>query len=82
MHLALTGRHVEIAACLVNVNQCASFLASKVGISPLYLAVEAGNVPLVVSKLRTTSNEGRKTNFDFVHVALKAKSRNPSLGDE
>lgn len=47
MHLALTGRHVKIAACLVNVNQCASFLANKDGISPLYLAAEAGNVPLV-----------------------------------
>lgn len=85
MHLALTGRNVEIAACLVNVYQRASFLANKEGISPLYLAVEAGNVSLVKEMLKTTGSnilEGRKTSFNsqlegrkfLVHVALKAKN--------
>ncbi|CAH8295221.1 unnamed protein product [Eruca vesicaria subsp. sativa] len=85
LHLALTGRNVEIAACLVNLNQRASFLANKDGISPLYLAVEAGNVSLVKAMLKTTNSnglEGRKYNFNsqlegkkfLVHVALKGKN--------
>ncbi|CAN8247925.1 unnamed protein product [Cochlearia groenlandica] len=39
MHLALTGHHVEIAACLVNVNQCASFFANKDGV---YISIVFG----------------------------------------
>ena len=72
-------RLMEIAACLVNANQHVSFLANKDGISPLYLAVLAGNVSLVNAMLNVqgkTSDlasqlEGRKS---LVHAALKAKN--------
>lgn len=44
-------RLLETAACLVNGDQSVSFLANKDGISPLYLAVLAGNVSLVEDML-------------------------------
>lgn len=70
---------METAACLVNASQHVSFLANKDGISPLYLAVLAGNVSLVNAMLNVqgkTSDlasqlEGRKS---LVHAALKAKT--------
>lgn len=75
---------METAACLVKVNQHAWFLANKDGVSPLYMATEAGNVSLVNAMLElpgnnvqgNTSNlasqlEGRKS---LVHAALKAKN--------
>lgn len=75
-------RLMEIAACLVNANQHVSFLENKDGISPLYLAVLAGNVSLVNAMLNRSGNnvqsknltselEGRKS---LVHAALMAKS--------
>nr|VDC58309.1 unnamed protein product [Brassica rapa] len=72
-------RLMETAACLVNASQHVSFLANKDGISPLYLAVLAGNVSLVNAMLNVqgkTSDlasqlEGRKS---LVHAALKAKT--------
>ncbi|XP_013607471.1 PREDICTED: uncharacterized protein LOC106314072 [Brassica oleracea var. oleracea] len=74
-------RLMEIAACLVNANQHVSFLANKDGISPLYLAVLAGNVSLVNAMLNVQGKnsdlasqlEGRKS---LVHAALKAKNTN------
>uniref|UniRef100_A0A0D2ZTJ1 PGG domain-containing protein n=1 Tax=Brassica oleracea var. oleracea TaxID=109376 RepID=A0A0D2ZTJ1_BRAOL len=73
---------METAACLVSADQRASFLANKNGISPLYLAIEAGNVSLVNAMLNRSGNnvqsknltselEGRKS---LVHAALMAKS--------
>ncbi|KAL0746389.1 hypothetical protein Bca101_028391 [Brassica carinata] len=72
-------RLMEIAACLVNANQHVSFLENKDGISPLYLAVLAGNVSLVNAMLNVQGKtsglasqlEGRKS---LVHAALKAKN--------
>ncbi|KAF8112207.1 hypothetical protein N665_0066s0079 [Sinapis alba] len=77
-------RLMETAACLVNANQRVSFLANKDGISPLYLAVLAGNVSLVNAMLSRPDNsvegktsdlasqlEGRKS---LVHAALVAKN--------
>ncbi|CAN6861527.1 unnamed protein product [Brassica oleracea] len=80
LHLAsFQTRLMEIAACLVNANQHVSFLANKDGISPLYLAVLAGNVSLVNAMLNVQGKnsdlasqlEGRKS---LVHAALKAKN--------
>ncbi|VVB07119.1 unnamed protein product [Arabis nemorensis] len=72
-------RLIETAVCLVNANQGASFLANSEKISPLYLAVEAGNLSLVnamLNHLGETSTfasqlEGTKS---LVHAALKSKN--------
>ncbi|XP_056849939.1 protein ACCELERATED CELL DEATH 6-like isoform X2 [Raphanus sativus] len=76
-----TSALMKTAACLVNANQRVSFIANKDGISPMYLAVLAGNVSLVNSMLKHPSHnniqglasqlEGRKS---LVHAALKAKN--------
>ncbi|KAJ0264981.1 Ankyrin repeat family protein [Hirschfeldia incana] len=79
-----TSALMKTAACLVNANQRVSFIANKDGISPMYLAVLAGNVSLVNSMLKHPANniqgntsylasqlEGRKS---LVHAALKAKN--------
>ncbi|EOA20152.1 hypothetical protein CARUB_v10000444mg [Capsella rubella] len=59
LHAALKDRHMETAACLLKANQQASFLANKDNISPLYFAVEGGDVSLVRAMLNTRGNEGR-----------------------
>jgi|APAra0007618407_1042631.scaffolds.fasta_scaffold24538_2 hypothetical protein len=62
MHLALKGRHVEIAACLVNVT---SFLPIEMEYLPSLWQCEVGNVPLAIAILRTTGNKGeRRTLID------------------
>ena len=84
LHLALKHRNMETAACLVNAGLQASFLANKDGISPLFMAVEAGAVSLVKAMLKVTDNdglEGRTSNLDshlegrkcLVHAALRAR---------
>ncbi|KAL9285588.1 putative ankyrin repeat-containing domain, PGG domain, protein accelerated cell death 6 [Arabidopsis thaliana] len=86
LHLALKGDNVKTATFLVNTDQRASFLANKDGISPLYMAVEAGKVSLVKAMLKTTKNdglEGRDSNLIshlegrkyLVHAALKARKK-------
>ena len=40
---------MKVALFLVKANKQASFLASKDGISPLYLAVEAGGKKIIAS---------------------------------
>jgi len=75
---------METAACLVNANQDVSFLANKDEISPLYLAVEAGNVSLVNAMLNSHVNNVQDKTFNLatqlkgrkslVHAALKAKN--------
>ncbi|ESQ38030.1 hypothetical protein EUTSA_v10028559mg [Eutrema salsugineum] len=83
LHLALKSHQMKIASCLVKANKGASFLANKVGISPLYLAVEAGKVSLVKEMLKSTCNDGtkgRNTTLDsrlegrryLAHAALKS----------
>ncbi|XP_024009935.1 protein ACCELERATED CELL DEATH 6 [Eutrema salsugineum] len=96
LHLVLKelhnkDRYWSVASSLIHANRCASFLANKDGISPLYLAVEAGEEVLVKAMLRTRDNdrlEGRKF---LVHKALKARRTDildlildeyPSLEDE
>lgn len=78
LNLALKGRQMEVAFSLVNANQQASFLASKDGISPLYLAVEAGHVSLVKAMLGNDGPEGRNFNLEgrqyLAHAALKSMS--------
>lgn len=85
LHAALKAHHMAIAASLTKANQQASFLANKNNISPLYLAVESGNVSLVRAMLNTTCNddlERRDSNLhsklegrrNLVHAALKAKN--------
>ncbi|XP_020876454.1 protein ACCELERATED CELL DEATH 6-like [Arabidopsis lyrata subsp. lyrata] len=54
LHLALRDNNVKTATFLVNTDQRASFLANKDGISPLYMALEAGKVSLVKAMLKTT----------------------------
>ncbi|KAG7557744.1 Ankyrin repeat [Arabidopsis suecica] len=86
LHLALRNKNVKTATFLVNTDQQASFLANKDGISPLYMAVEAGKVSLVKAMLKTTKNdglEGRDSNLNsqlegrkyLVHAALKARNK-------
>ncbi|CAA7053505.1 unnamed protein product [Microthlaspi erraticum] len=75
---------MEIAACLVKANQQASFLANKDGVSPLYMAIEAGNISLVNAMLNLPDNNVQGKTFDvasrlegrksLVHAALKAKN--------
>ncbi|CAA7047022.1 unnamed protein product [Microthlaspi erraticum] len=89
LHAALKGLHLETALSLVNANQLLPFLANKDGISPLYMAVEAGGLALVKAMLKGLGNnvhgqvsylasklEGRKS---LVHAALKAKNRGFSV---
>uniref|UniRef100_A0A1J3FW07 Ankyrin repeat-containing protein n=1 Tax=Noccaea caerulescens TaxID=107243 RepID=A0A1J3FW07_NOCCA len=84
LHASLKRGHQETSLCLVNANQLASFLDNNAGISPLYMAVEAGGLALVKAMLNglgrnvqgQVSNlasrfEGRKS---LVHAALKAKN--------
>ncbi|CAH8313243.1 unnamed protein product [Eruca vesicaria subsp. sativa] len=84
LHLALKDLHekTETSVCLVKANQSVSLVANKDGISPLYLAVLAGNVSLVNAMLLSHPNnnvqgnlasqlQGRKS---LVHAALKAKN--------
>ncbi|OAO97734.1 hypothetical protein AXX17_AT4G04370 [Arabidopsis thaliana] len=68
LNLALKGHYTEVALCLVNANQQASFLACKDRISPLYLAVEAGNVLLVKAMLGNDGPEGRNSNVESLFV--------------
>ncbi|ESQ38029.1 hypothetical protein EUTSA_v10029249mg [Eutrema salsugineum] len=86
LHLALERRYMKTASSLVNANQQASFLANKNGISPLYLAVEVGDVSLVKAMLKITEEDGpewRNTNLAsqlegkkcLAHAALKSRSR-------
>ncbi|CAH2071779.1 unnamed protein product, partial [Thlaspi arvense] len=78
LHAALKGGHLETALCLVKANQVASFLENNDGVSPLYMAVEAGDLALVKAMLEgqisnlASKLEGRKS---LVHAALKAKNR-------
>ncbi|CAA7024272.1 unnamed protein product [Microthlaspi erraticum] len=77
-------RQMELAAYLVKANQQASFLENKDGVSPLYMAVEAGNVSLVNAMLNLPGNNVQGKTFDLasilegrkslVHAALKAKN--------
>ncbi|KAF3506193.1 hypothetical protein F2Q69_00009360 [Brassica cretica] len=57
LHSALKGRHMSSANYLVSANQQASFLANKDGISPLYLAVETGDLLLVKAMLETRKGD-------------------------
>ncbi|KAL9816295.1 putative ankyrin repeat-containing domain, PGG domain, protein accelerated cell death 6 [Arabidopsis thaliana] len=95
LNLALKGRYRKVALRLVKANKQASFLASKDGISPLYLAVEAGDVSLVKAMLGNDGPEGRSFNLegrqDLAHAALNSMSTDildvilneyPSLVDE
>lgn len=78
LNLALKGHYMEVALCLLKANKQASFLASKDGISPLYLAVEAGDVSLVKAMLGNDGPEGRSFNLEgrqyLAHAALKSMS--------
>ncbi|XP_024009575.1 protein ACCELERATED CELL DEATH 6 [Eutrema salsugineum] len=85
LHLALKGRYMEIASSLVKANNQASFLANNEGISPLYMAIEAGDLSLVKAILKTTGDNGlesKKCSLDsklegrkyLAHAALKARS--------
>ena len=78
LNLALKGRYRKVALRLVKANKQASFLASKDGISPLYLAVEAGDVSLVKAMLGNDGPEGRSFNLegrqDLAHAALNSMS--------
>ncbi|KAL0846291.1 hypothetical protein Bca101_019537 [Brassica carinata] len=47
LHLALKGNHVAVSLQLVRGDQSTCFLLDKEGVSPLYMAAEAGHVSLV-----------------------------------
>ncbi|CAA7047016.1 unnamed protein product [Microthlaspi erraticum] len=82
LYSALKGHNMEVALFLVNVNRQASFLANKEGISPLYLAVESGNVSLVKAMLRNDGPQGNMSTLDsrlegrkyLAHAALELRS--------
>ncbi|OAO98556.1 hypothetical protein AXX17_AT4G04320 [Arabidopsis thaliana] len=89
LHAAIKGCHLEAALCLVNASKHASFLENNDGISPLYMAVEAGGLALVKEMLNglgynspdqgsnlSSQLEGRKS---LVHKALETK--NPDILD-
>ncbi|KAF8113105.1 hypothetical protein N665_0056s0010 [Sinapis alba] len=69
---ALKGRHLETALCLLNAGNHGSFLENNNGISPLYMAVEAGHLALGQSSNLDSNLQGRKS---LVHAALTAKNR-------
>ncbi|XP_023636138.1 protein ACCELERATED CELL DEATH 6 [Capsella rubella] len=84
LHASLKGPHLETALCLVNANKHESFLENNEGLSPLYMAVEAGGLAIVKAMLEGLGNnvqgqisnlaskiEGRKW---LVHAAMKAKN--------
>ncbi|KAG7620433.1 Ankyrin repeat [Arabidopsis suecica] len=81
LHLAIEGLNLEIARCLVNANRDAPFLGNNMGLSSLFMAVEAGEVSLVKAILKTTDDEdleGKKSKLQgskyLAHVALRARS--------
>ncbi|CAH8350324.1 unnamed protein product [Eruca vesicaria subsp. sativa] len=85
LHSALKGRHLETALYLVNASNHGSFLENNNGISPLYMAVEAGNLALVKAMLNGLGHnvQGQSSNLasnlqgkkSLVHAALTAKNR-------
>ncbi|EOA23089.1 hypothetical protein CARUB_v10003871mg, partial [Capsella rubella] len=92
LHTALKGCHLDAALCLVNASKHGLFLENNDGISPLYMAVEAGDLALVKAMLNVLGNkspgqvfklssqlEGRKS---LVHTALKTRNADPTLVDE
>ncbi|CAH8354432.1 unnamed protein product [Eruca vesicaria subsp. sativa] len=84
LHLALKGLHMTSAKHLVNANQEASFLENNDGISPLYLAVGTGDLPLVQAMLENRKEDGGRRYVDIdshlegrkylLHAALRARS--------
>lgn len=52
LHLALKGNHVAVSLQLVREDQSTCFLLDKEGLSPLYMAPEAGHVSLVEHMLQ------------------------------
>ncbi|CDY21967.1 BnaC09g00730D [Brassica napus] len=71
LHLALKGNHVAVSLQLVREDQSTCFLLDKEGVSPLYMAAEAGHVSLVEHMLH-----GLNASFvgkSVVCAALKSK---------
>ncbi|CAA7047020.1 unnamed protein product [Microthlaspi erraticum] len=52
LHLALKGNHVAVSLQLVLEDRSTCFLLDKEGVSPLYMAAEAGHVALVKHMLQ------------------------------
>lgn len=52
LHLALKGNHVAVSLQLVREDRSTCFLLDKEGVSPLYMAAEAGHVALVKHMLQ------------------------------
>ncbi|CAE6138321.1 unnamed protein product [Arabidopsis arenosa] len=83
LHVALKRKHVKVASCLVCAEQGLSFVANNDGFSPLYLAVEAGQVDLAKQMWQHSNNGSSSTSTlsskiggrSIVHGAMKARRK-------
>lgn len=92
LHLALKGNHVAVSLQLVGEDQSTCFLLDKEGVSPLYMAAEAGHVTLVEHMLQglNASFVGksvvcaavRSKNLDVLRAILESDSDLVDTRDE
>lgn len=79
LHIALKEKHEDVAFYLLSVRHDVSFDANNDGVSPLYLAVEAGYCELVTKMLESLSCPSKLALMygakSLVHAAMRAKRR-------
>ncbi|KAL0824992.1 hypothetical protein Bca101_048669 [Brassica carinata] len=79
LHIALKEKHEDVAFYLLSVRHDVSFDANNDGVSPLYLAVEAGYCKLVTKMLESLSCPSKLALMygakSLVHAAMRAKRR-------
>lgn len=83
LHIALKEKHEHVALYLLSVMHDVSFDVNNDGVSPLYLAVEAGNCELVAKMLESLSCPSKLALMScaksLVHAAMRAKRRGSYL---
>ncbi|AEE82324.2 Ankyrin repeat family protein [Arabidopsis thaliana] len=83
LHVSLKRKHLKVASCLVCAEQSLSFVANNDGVSPLYLAVEAGQADLAKTMWQHSNNGSSSTSTlaskiggrSIVHGAMKARRK-------
>ncbi|CAB77831.1 hypothetical protein [Arabidopsis thaliana] len=87
LHVSLKRKHLKVASCLVCAEQSLSFVANNDGVSPLYLAVEAGQADLAKTMWQHSNNGSSSTSTlaskiggrSIVHGAMKARRKDKAL---
>ncbi|ESQ36993.1 hypothetical protein EUTSA_v10002443mg [Eutrema salsugineum] len=79
LHVALKEKHANVAFYLFSVRQDVSFDVNNDGVSPIYLAVEAGYCELVEKMLESSPCLSKlalmRGGKSVVHAAMRAKRR-------